>query len=378
MSGRFWDDFRLSRSMLTVLIVLSLCSALAGGLVALAGTGLVYGRYYAAPVPPADSAPPGSVAAAEEDQAGGSRVVRAVEAVVPAVVGITNKALMYDWLNRARVVERGSGSGVIFHPDGYIATNNHVVEGAQELLVTLADGRSLPGTLVGRDARTDLAVVRIAGSGFPTAAFGDSDAVRVGETAIAVGNPLGFEQTVTVGVISAINRALQVDERTMRFLQTDAAINAGNSGGPLLNIQGQVIGINTAKIPGPGIEGLGFAIPTNLAKPILDDLINTGRVVYPWLGVSLADRETLAEYGYQVDFAAGVYVVRPVAGGPAAKAGIKAGDIIVSLAGEKVNTVEELQAALQNKKVGEIIAVGLQRDGRDLTVNVTLAEMPAE
>ncbi|MGI5839366.1 MAG: S1C family serine protease [bacterium] len=378
MPGHFWDGWSRERSMLTVLVVLSLCSALAGGLVAVAGTGLVYGRYFAAPHSPATPGLPEGAVAAEDDPAGGDRVVEAVDAVIPTVVGITNKAVMYDWLNRSRVVERGSGSGVVFHPDGYIATNNHVVEGAQELVVTMADGRSLPGHLVGRDARTDLAVVRIQGGGFSAAEFGDSATVRVGETAIAVGSPLGFEQTVTVGVISAINRSLQVDERTMRFLQTDAAINAGNSGGPLLNIRGQVIGINTAKIPGPGIEGLGFAIPTNLAKPILDDLINNGRVVYPWLGVSLADRETLEEYGYQVDFAAGVYVVRPIAGGPAAKAGIKAGDVIITVAGENVNTVEELQIALQNRKVGEIIAVGLQRDGHSITVNVALREAPEE
>ncbi len=358
-----------TRRQIAVYAGIALVSAFLGGVLGAAATGRDAGPEIAAPEA---KVIPQSV----EANTAINPVVQVVRQVTPSVVGITNKTLLYDWFNRPRAVVQGSGSGVIFHPDGYIATNNHVVEGAQELLVTLANGQNLPGRLVGRDPQTDLAVVQIEGAAFPAAPFGDSDLLQVGEAAIAIGNPLGFEQTVTVGVISALNRTLELGERKLRLLQTDAAINAGNSGGPLVNIQGQVIGINTAKIPGVGIEGLSFAIPTRVAKPILDSLISSGRVAHPWLGVVLADRATLQAYGLPVDFDAGIMVRSTVASGPAARAGLRAGDIILALAGTTVNTIEELQGVLIQQPVGARAEISLRRGERQMLLSVTLEEAP--
>lgn len=192
----------------------------------------------------------------------------------PAVVGITNKAYVRDIFNRVQLTERGTGSGVIYDKSGLIATNNHVVEGASEIIVSLTDGRSVKGKVLGADAATDLAVVKIDENNLPVADFGDSSTLQVGEPAIAIGNPLGleFRGSVTAGVISALNRSIQLGERKFDLIQTDAAINPGNSGGALVNAEGEVVGINSAKIAVSGVEGIGFAIPINSAKPILDEL----------------------------------------------------------------------------------------------------------
>ena len=208
-------------------------------------------------------------------------IVQAAKKVGPAVVGITNKALVRDYFNRTQLVEQGSGSGVIYSKDGLIATNNHVVAGAQEIVVSLPDGKTYNGKVLGTDPNTDLAVVKIdADEELPVAEFGDSDSLMVGEPAIAIGNPLGmeFRGSVTAGVISALNRSLDMGERRFRLIQTDAAINPGNSGGALVNADGQVIGINSAKIAASGVEGIGFAIPINEAKPILKELAEKGRI----------------------------------------------------------------------------------------------------
>ena len=188
--------------------------------------------------------------------------VRVAKSVGPAVVGITNRAVARDWFNHQFEVEQGVGSGVIFREDGYIVTNYHVVAGAKEIMVSLSDGRSVKGKMVGADELTDIAVVKIDGEGFPTAAFGNSDDIVVGEPAIAIGNPMGleFQGSVTVGVISALNRTLDISERHLKLIQTDAAISPGNSGGALANADGLVIGINSAKIAANGVEGMGFAL----------------------------------------------------------------------------------------------------------------------
>ena len=190
--------------------------------------------------------------------------VRAARAVGPAVVGITNKTVVRDWFNMP-VETEGVGSGVIFKSDGYIVTNNHVIQGAKEITVSLPDGRSFKGKLVGADELTDIAVVKIEATGLPTAKFGNSDDLVVGEPAIAIGNPMGleFQGTVTAGVISALNRTLDISERRLKLIQTDAAISPGNSGGALVNADGEVVGINSAKISASGVEGIGFSIPIN-------------------------------------------------------------------------------------------------------------------
>jgi serine protease Do len=365
---------RKSSSSIPLIIVVALISALIGGAV----MALWFHSQYGAMIEQAAKyEPTGYVPIQVEGQ---GSIVTVVDNISPAVVGITNKAITYDWFNRPRVVERGSGSGVIFHEEGYIATNHHVVEGARELVVTMKDGTSYAGRIVGMDAMSDLAVVKIEGDEpFPAATFGNSGEVKVGEAAIAIGNPLGFEHTVTVGVISAINRSLQVGERELVFLQTDAAINAGNSGGPLVNIRGQVIGINTAKIPGAGIEGLGFAIPISLAQPILDNLIVSGRVAYPWMGVMLVDKGMIEEYNMtDIEINRGVYVMEVVDGSPADRADIRMGDVIISIANAPIDSVEELQTEIRKKQVGETITVMVLRNDREVTVNVTLGEAPAD
>ena len=230
----------------------------------------------------AEPAPSGDISDARN-----TAVVRAAKKASPAVVGITTKVYDRDIFNRRVLVGEGVGSGIIFDKAGYIATNQHVVGNSKTVIVSLADGQSTEGTVVGRDEKTDLAVVKINVDNLPVAEFGDSDALQVGEPAIAIGNPLGleFQGTVTAGVISSMNRTLGAEGQSMKLIQTDAAINPGNSGGALVDADGKVIGINSAKISKEGVEGLGFAIPINAARPILDALIKNGKVVRPYLGL---------------------------------------------------------------------------------------------
>lgn len=304
-------------------------------------------------------------------------VVRAARAVGPAVVGITNKAVARDWFNNQFEIEQGVGSGVIFRADGYIVTNNHVIAGAKEIIVSLADGRSVSGELIGTDEVTDLAVVKIDADNLTAAEFGDSDDIMVGEPAIAIGNPLGleFQGSVTAGVISALNRTLNLNDRQFKLIQTDAAINPGNSGGALVNADGLVIGINSAKLAANGVEGMGFAIPINTVRDIVAELMEKGRVIRPWLGVGVFDKETAARQGYRLNADAGVYVEHVDKDGSAGAAGIRRGDIILEIAGKPVNTVGELRSAVAEQKVGTVIQVKLQRDDDIITVDVTLQAM---
>ena len=305
-------------------------------------------------------------------------VVRAAKAVGPAVVGITNKAVARDWFDNQVQVEKGVGSGVIFRKDGYIVTNNHVVSGAKELIVSFADGKSLKGTLVGADELTDIAVVKVDGKDLPAAEFGDSDDIMVGEPAIAIGNPMGleFQGSVTSGVISALNRTLNIGERRLKLLQTDAAISPGNSGGALVNADGKVIGINSAKVAANGVEGMGFAIPINTVREVVDEIMKNGYVARPYLGVGVFDKETAARQGYELNVDAGVYVERVTINGPAGRACIQRGDIILEVGGTAVNTVADLRAAVTSHKVGETVKVKYERDNQQNTVDVSLDEMP--
>lgn len=307
-------------------------------------------------------------------------IVAAAKKVGPAVVGITNKAYVRDFFNRVQLTERGTGSGVIYDKAGYIATNNHVVEGASEIIVSLPDGRTVKGKVLGADAVTDLAVVKINLDNLPVAEFGDSDTLQVGEPAIAIGNPLGmeFRGSVTAGVISALNRSIEIGERKFNLIQTDAAINPGNSGGALVNADGEVVGINSAKIAVSGVEGIGFAIPVNTAKPILDELAHKGRVARPYLGASLMDQDIANRYGFEMNLHGGIFLVKVVQGSPAAKAGIRAGDIILSFNGSKVKSAVELRTKLAECKVGDSVDVQIMRNGQVESVTVVLEEVPRE
>lgn len=300
-------------------------------------------------------------------------VVKVAKSVGPAVVGITNKAVARDWFNNPVQVE-GAGSGVIFRKDGYIVTNNHVISGAKEIIVSLSDGRSLPGKLIGADELSDLAVVKVDADDLPTAEFGNSDDIMVGEPAIVIGNPMGleFQGSVTSGVISALNRTLNLDDRQIKVIQTDASINPGNSGGALVNADGMVIGINSAKIAQSGVEGMGFAIPSNTVKEIVDDLMDDGKVTRPYLGVGIFDKETAARYGYILNIKQGVYIENVTVNGPAYKAGMRRGDIILEIDGKEVNKVSEVRNSVLDKKVGDTVKVKIQRDSGEQTVDVVL------
>lgn len=308
--------------------------------------------------------------------------VRAAKAVGPTVVGITNKAVARDWFNNP-VETEGVGSGVIFKNDGgdsYIVTNNHVISGAKELVVSLPDGRSLKGKLVGADEMTDLAVVKVGDGKLPTAKFGDSDKIVVGEPAIAIGNPMGleFQGSVTSGVISALNRTLDISDKRVKLLQTDAAINPGNSGGALVNADGEVIGINSAKVAANGVEGMGFAIPINTVQTVIDSLMSKGYVARPYLGVSIFDPETAGRYGYQLNIDKGVYVFQLSLNGPCGKAGLQRGDIILKLDGKETNSVSDLREKVAEHKVGDTVKITYDRNGSEQSADVVLEEMPKD
>ena len=321
--------------------------------------------------------------AAKAEQLSAARntpIVAAAKKVGPAVVGITNKAYVRDIFNRVQLTERGTGSGVIYDKAGYIATNNHVVEGANEIIVSLPDGRTVKGKVLGADAVTDLAVVKIEADNLPVAKFGDSDTLQVGDPAIAIGNPLGleFRGSVTAGVISALNRSIELGERKFSLIQTDAAINPGNSGGALVNADGEVVGINSAKIVVSGVEGIGFAIPVNTAKPILDELASRGRVARPYLGASLMDKDIAERYGFEIDLHGGIFLVKVVQGSPADKAGIRPGDIILRFNGAKVATAMDLRSKIDACKVGDRVEVVILHNGMQETKTLVLEEVPED
>lgn len=280
---------------------------------------------------------------------------------------------------------RGAGSGVIISNDGYILTNNHVVSGAQDINVSLSDGRSFKARLIGKAARSDVAVIKINAKNLPAAQLGDSNSARVGDWAIAIGNPLGqLENTVTVGVISATKRKDMAAEGTVLqdVIQTDAAINPGNSGGALANIDGQVIGINTmiaSNNPSqPGSIGIGFAIPINSAKEIAARIVKEGSIVYPFLGVSVGDlkgdyKAWFEQHGYN---GKGAFISQISPGSPAEKAGLMQGDVIIDVNGRKIGSAADVVKLIQKCKVGEVIKLNIWRDGKNMLVMAKLAEMP--
>ena len=270
--------------------------------------------------------------------------------------------------------QRSGGSGVIVDKEGYILTNNHVVEGADKVKVRLNDGREFTATLKGQDSRTDLAVLHIKAKDLPVATLGDSDKLEVGEWAIAIGSPFGLEHTVTVGVISAKGRSGLGTGTYEDFIQTDASINPGNSGGPLSNIDGEVVGIN-AMIIQPG-TGIGFAIPINMAKQILNDLIKQGKVVRPWLGISVQDLTPEMAEQFQVKEKEGVLVAQVHQGTGAEKAGLLSGDILKSVDDKAIKNANELIKEIQKKKVGQKIKLSVVRDGKLMTLEVTTTAMP--
>jgi serine protease Do len=270
--------------------------------------------------------------------------------------------------------QRSGGSGVIVDKEGYILTNNHVIEGADKVKIKLNDGREFKATVKGQDSKTDLAVLHIKAKDLPVTTLGDSDKLEVGEWAIAIGSPFGLEHTVTVGVISAKGRSGLGTGTYEDFIQTDASINPGNSGGPLINIDGEVVGIN-AMIIQPG-TGIGFAIPINMAKQILNDLIKEGRVVRPWLGISAQDLTPEMVEHFKAKDKEGVLIGQIYPGTGAEKAGLLPGDIIKSVDDKAVKSVSELVKEIQKKKIDQKVKLSLLRDGKAMTIEVTTTAMP--
>lgn len=330
-----------------------------------------------------------------------SKISDMVEDLSPAIVGITNlQAQSNSSLfgsdssgsssDSSEDTESGSGSGVIFKKENgkaYIITNNHVVEGASSLKVSLYDGTAVTAKLVGSDSLTDLAVLQISDDHVTkVASFGDSSDLRTGETVIAIGDPLGkdLSRTVTQGIVSGVDRTVSMStsagQTSINVIQTDAAINPGNSGGPLLNIDGKIVGINSMKISEDDVEGIGFAIPSNDVKPIAEELLSKGQIERPYIGVSMLDLEqvpqnyqegTLGLFGSQLN--KGVYIREVASGSPAEKAGLKAEDIIISLKGKEIDTGSELRNILyKDANIGDTVEVKILRNGKEMTKKIKL------
>ncbi|MEA5506822.1 HhoA/HhoB/HtrA family serine endopeptidase [Halotia wernerae UHCC 0503] len=332
-------------------------------------------------------------------------VIQVVKKVGPAVVRIdssrTVKSRIPEEFNdpffrrffgsqlpqQSQRVEKGTGSGFIINGDGLILTNAHVVDGADTVTVTLKDMRTFQGKVLGKDDLTDVAVVKIQADNLPSVTLGNSDQLQPGEWAIAIGNPLGLDNTVTTGIISATGRTsnqIGAPDKRVEFIQTDAAINPGNSGGPLLNARGEVIGMNTAIIQ--GAQGLGFAIPINTAQRISTQLVATGKVQHPYLGIQMIGltpqiKQNLnsdPNSGVTVNEDKGVLVVKVMPNSPAAKAGIRAGDVIQSLNGQSVTDASSVQKAVESSQVGGNLRLELRRNGQSLNLAVQPGAFPTQ
>lgn len=362
------------KNSIVTIIIASLVSAVVGGII----TGIIlFGMTERAPKVNLNQSA-GKVTPQINVPSGGSANIPEVAKVMgPSVVGVINKATVDNFYSQ-KSEDQGSGSGVIIDSSGYIVTNYHVVKGASQLTVILYNGKQVPAKIVGTDERTDLAVLKINEGNLTAARLGNSDQTVVGEPAIAIGNPLGqeFARTVTVGVISAVKRTVMLQGQPYEVLQTDAAINPGNSGGALVNSNGELIGINSAKIVAEEVEGINFAIPINIAKPIIEDIMKHGRVVRPWLGViwvSDVNDAFAAQYGLPVK--SGVVVeVQP--NGPSSRGGLANNDIIVALDGEKIATFQDLRKAIEKKKIGDKVELKVIRNKKEKIVKVTLGESP--
>lgn len=307
--------------------------------------------------------------------------------VRPSIVGIEVEYSVNSIFYRNTSTATAAGSGIIISEDGYILTNNHIVNSssssyyyelgkANKVTVTLYNNKTkYDATIVGTDSQTDLAVIKIEKSGLTAAELGDSDAVQVGEFAMAIGNPLGLTDSVTAGIISAVNREVSdQDGNTYVAIQTDASINSGNSGGALVNSKGQVIGVNTLKLSGNGIEGVGFAIPINSTKEIYEQLIQYNKVKRPYIGIGGIDLdEQTAEYNNLV---VGIYIKTIDDFSAAEKAGLRIGDVIIEVEGTKVTKMDELNAIKNKKQIGDTLKLKVYRDGKEKDITVTLQEQP--
>jgi len=294
-------------------------------------------------------------------------VTGVVKKAAPSVVGISTESY-------SNFMSVSSGSGIILSEDGYIVTNAHVISGGDSIAVTLEDGTVYAAYLIGSDEFTDIAVIKIDAEGLPAAEFGNSNDVKVGETAVAIGNPTGqLMGTVTCGIISAVSRNIMINNNMMELMQTDASINSGNSGGPLINKHGQVIGINSAKLSATGYEGIGFAIPINTVKPIVEELISRGYVSgRPVLGVSVREISQMASSFY--DIPRGLYINSVMSSSDAKEQGLSQGDVITHIGDERIYDLSSAVAARNTLKAGETIDIKVYRRGKTYSLSVVLSE----
>ena len=367
-----------------VALVLAAAMGFVGGFVG-ARVGNTGGKVVIQQVAPSSTSSSDSGSASAVNTASGMTTAQVSEMVSPSVVVITTEQVVYSqwsWYGQSQV-ESGAGSGVIISSDGYILTCAHVVSGASNITVSIGD-KDYPATLVGEDTTSDIAVVKVDATGLTPATVGDSDNLKVGESVMAVGNPLGeLGGTVTSGIVSALNRSVSIQGsssvNTMSLIQMDASVSPGNSGGGLFNMNGELVGIVNAKSSDSDAEGLGFAIPVNDAVKVAQELLENGYVTgRPYLGISyyaVTDAQTAAQLGVN---AYGVYIVEVVKGGPADKAGLQAGDRIVSVDGSEVATQSDLGTLMQNHKAGDTIEITVARGGQMQTVTVTLGEKGAD
>jgi len=305
-------------------------------------------------------------------------IVDAVEKVSKSVVNIASVRMVQDQLFRVFPVE-GVGSGIIVDGKGFILTNNHVVDEAQKLKITLKDGNVFNGVVVGTDEVTDLAVVRVdSKEALPFARLGDSDQLKIGEIVIAIGNPFGLTggPTVTAGIVSALNRSLQFESGALELIQTDAAINPGNSGGPLVNTNGEVIGINTAKMP--YAQGIGFAVPVNTARIIVKDLMESGRITNrPWIGIAtIKITRQLAQY-YRLPTNDGVLIAQVESQSPADYADLRKGDIVEAIDGRKITDPSQMSSNIRKRSINEKIIMTINRYGRRFDCQIQLLARPS-
>ena len=375
---------RVARS--AVALLLAAAMGFAGGFVGakFGGSGKVVIQQVA-PSSTADSASGSDSSITAASSSGSSLTTEQVaDLVSPSVVVITTEQVVYSqwsWYGQNQV-ESGAGSGVIISSDGYILTCAHVVDGASNITVTIGD-KDYTATLVGEDTTSDIAVIKIDANGLTPATVGDSDSLKVGQNVMAVGNPLGeLGGTVTGGMISALNRSVTIQGsssvNTMSLIQMDASVSPGNSGGGLFNMNGELVGIVNAKSSSSDAEGLGFAIPINDAIKVAQELLENGYVTgRPYLGITylaVTDAQTASQLGVN---AYGVYVVEVVKGGPAEKAGLQAGDRIVSVDGTEIASKDDLGTLMQKHAAGDTLSITIARDGQMQTVNVTLGEKTA-
>ncbi len=308
-------------------------------------------------------------------------ITEVVEVVKPAVTSIVVGAVGYNIFLQP-VPEEKAGSGVIIDDRGYIVTNNHVVEGAESIAVTIPDGRAYDAAIVGTDPLTDLAVIKIEGDDLLAVTFGDSDNLAVGEWVVAIGNALGLPggPTVTVGVISATGRTIQEQSGVTLYdvIQTDAAINPGNSGGPLVNLRGEVIGINTAKVTSVEVSGVGFAVSSNTAKAVSEELIEKGHVTRPYLGISVVTVTPAIARSYDLATDEGAMVSYVESGSPADHAGLRPGDVIIRFNGEPITTADDAVLAIRAHEIGDRVDITYLRGSSQRTTSAILIERPKD